>query len=1182
MKNKKGFTLTELIGVIVILGIIMTLGVVAYTEIRKNILEKQYNNLISYIETKAASYADNTGELTVTVERLLETGYLEGEKEQKIIDPRDQSSMNCLLFDSKYENGYYISKLDGKIEEENGICSKYNVKKDIQICVLNGSECLTSIENWYNKNVTLKVLIGGNEAPETAKISWRANGEVKEQLEYTTQVSLINKGEYTADVKYETINADGTKKIFEGSDTVPINIDKEKPVVTKIEVEKKDVWENTDKRVAIAFSDNNGSGIGEVAFFNKNTGKTCLSNDLTWEVNPTGEYITKQDNGEYKVCVKDIAGNISEELTNPIKVEYIDKVDPTCNYEITGEKLSTTSEWYTNNITLGINASDNDSGILAYGITDNSSKYYNMKSEVEHKTNTDNSGQEYHFWVKDKAGNESTCYTNVKLDKTDPQCSIGVTGTKTISTSNWYTSNVTLTLNETKGASNIIGHSIGESTVATYNYNNDVQKLEKGTAENLTVNGYVLAQSGRTGDCKLEHLYVDSTKPGIGNITKTPANGDNGVVTIATTLTDNGSKLAAYAITSSSSAPTSWTSISGTPNSKDITSSISASGTYYVWAKDIAGNTDSKSVDVVVTYVQKTRVRYENVNGTWTDYTVVDTKKVNYGSSYSWSTSQITNFDSTTYKSNSVASYTVTGEKTNDISIYRNTFTCKIGYRYQNADGTYGSTTNAVNTTLRYGQTCSWSRSADTTYQVASYSNTITSNIDTTVNVNRNTYTCTKQYRLENLDGSWSSYTSDGSTTALYGGSCSYSKSVTNYKGSSSGSNGSAGSASASNVTSNQTLSISFYRNTYTCSKQYQLENVDGSWGSYTSDGSTTVKYGGSCSYSKSVTNYRGSSSGSNGSAGSASASNVTSNQTLSISFYRNVFTCSKQYRLENADGSWGSYTSDGSVTARYGGSCSYSKSVTNYRGSSSASNSASGSASASNVTSNQTLSISFYRNVFNCSKQYRLENLNGSWSTYTSDGSVTARYGGSCSYSKSVTNYRGSSSAANNTAGSASASNITSAQTLSISLYLNKYTVSFNSDGGSGVSSQTITHGGTASKPSNPSRSGYSFVNWYLNGSVYNFSSAVTSNITLTASWQQTGKSPLVVNGNVIYYKYGGILRKITYNNNRYNYNSSVFKICQTYNNYCSETEYSNVSMDADSPLVVNGNTIYYKYGAY
>lgn len=63
-------------------------------------------------------------------------------------------------------------------------------------------------------------------------------------------------------------------------------------------------------------------------------------------------------------------------------------------------------------------------------------------------------------------------------------------------------------------------------------------------------------------------------------------------------------------------------------------------------------------------------------------------------------------------------------------------------------------------------------------------------------------------------------------------------------------------------------------------------------------------------------------------------------------------------------------------------------------------------------------------------------------------------------------------------------------------------YTVTFDSNGGTNVSSVTVKGGTTVSEPGSPSRTGYNFGGWLLNGQPYNFSSPVNSNITLVASW--------------------------------------------------------------------------------
>ena len=61
-------------------------------------------------------------------------------------------------------------------------------------------------------------------------------------------------------------------------------------------------------------------------------------------------------------------------------------------------------------------------------------------------------------------------------------------------------------------------------------------------------------------------------------------------------------------------------------------------------------------------------------------------------------------------------------------------------------------------------------------------------------------------------------------------------------------------------------------------------------------------------------------------------------------------------------------------------------------------------------------------------------------------------------------------------------------------------YTVTFDSDGGTVVSKQTIKEGDTATKPKNPIKKGYIFKEWQLDGKTYKFSSKIIKNITLKA----------------------------------------------------------------------------------
>lgn len=71
-----------------------------------------------------------------------------------------------------------------------------------------------------------------------------------------------------------------------------------------------------------------------------------------------------------------------------------------------------------------------------------------------------------------------------------------------------------------------------------------------------------------------------------------------------------------------------------------------------------------------------------------------------------------------------------------------------------------------------------------------------------------------------------------------------------------------------------------------------------------------------------------------------------------------------------------------------------------------------------------------------------------------------------------------------------------------------NVYTVTFDSNKGSDVAASEVNHGDTVAKPENPTKKGYTFVEWRLNGKKYDFSSAVTENITLKAVWKSDSQA--------------------------------------------------------------------------
>jgi len=70
------------------------------------------------------------------------------------------------------------------------------------------------------------------------------------------------------------------------------------------------------------------------------------------------------------------------------------------------------------------------------------------------------------------------------------------------------------------------------------------------------------------------------------------------------------------------------------------------------------------------------------------------------------------------------------------------------------------------------------------------------------------------------------------------------------------------------------------------------------------------------------------------------------------------------------------------------------------------------------------------------------------------------------------------------------------------VAAWLENFTVTFDSDGGSAVTAKEIADGATATAPTDPTKAGYTFNEWYNGETLFNFTTPITEDITLTAHW--------------------------------------------------------------------------------
>lgn len=84
-------------------------------------------------------------------------------------------------------------------------------------------------------------------------------------------------------------------------------------------------------------------------------------------------------------------------------------------------------------------------------------------------------------------------------------------------------------------------------------------------------------------------------------------------------------------------------------------------------------------------------------------------------------------------------------------------------------------------------------------------------------------------------------------------------------------------------------------------------------------------------------------------------------------------------------------------------------------------------------------------------------------------------------------------------------------------------YTVKFDTGNGSKIDLQTIQQGGKVKKPADPTLNSYKFIGWQLDGKDYDFNTAVSKDMTLTAVWEANTLPPTVKKHTVTVTLYDG-----------------------------------------------------------
>ena len=426
--SKKGFTLTELIAVIVVLSLLISISTVVFINVRKNVLKKAYEDLVLYLETKAEEYADNTGIIVINVEDLIKEGYVTPDDGKAIYNPETKESMNCYIIKSSFVEGRYKAKLSENLGVSNdGTCNTYTRVSDIEICRFDGDTCKSIGDNeWFNKDVTLgvkyrnAVLSGDN-----VTYDWSStNGFTSNEATVKTSTELVSHNMYKCEVVFGNVHGEASKSIA---------IDKQKPKIISVSFDKE--W-SSEKTVTIEATDMNGSGIKGYGFNSDTCEKYQTSNSFKVIIS-----------GTYKICVIDNAGNVE---TDSVKVDNINfkPEKPT----ITADDNVESGKWHKGKFVLSFYSYVGEElgpAVYYYGTSEN-----DLNNTGGSVTVTQN-GLTYYVKACNNTGlcSDISSYV-VKIDSAKPNAP-SFTASDGITSNNWHKGEFTLSIGGSSASSGI-------------------------------------------------------------------------------------------------------------------------------------------------------------------------------------------------------------------------------------------------------------------------------------------------------------------------------------------------------------------------------------------------------------------------------------------------------------------------------------------------------------------------------------------------------------------------------------------------------------------------------------------------------------------------------------------------------------------------------------------------------
>ena len=574
MKKRNGFTLIELMAVIIILAVIALIVTPLIIGGIKESKEKLYDTQLENIKSAAKSYMidldlENDSTLTLTLDELQKAGYVK----EDIKNPKTGESFNkCLLVSvERKDNAYEYEVIDTEDED----CE---ISKNIVMILLGSvNETVTLNKKYVEPGVIVKTTDGRELDQSRIKVEikqYKNNSLIKTiKDDYSKINDLIETNDYYEyDIKYIYEDTEGSASKTRNLKVQDAN---NLQCIILSTGRKNDSGWITDNRQTSIISINSNKKV-----------KYSISIDGTKNYGDN-QLIDVGKDGKVTVYgyIKDEEGNESA-CTATLKYEVS---NPSCNVKLEGTKKG--NNWYISDVKASLEL-NTISPVVNQGISLTNEKVYNNNSSLT----LSNSGNIYGF-MKDQAGKEVSCSNSANIDKTQT-ISTKITGTLENTTTAFTSgsivnSNVLLSSTVTP-ATTTSGYS--------YQWYKDNSKISGATGitylitETGTYKLIVTSGSGIIGTSNEMKVIIDKTPPTVKYSLGGGVYSQNLNLTVTSTDTNlNYMTIHIYKDGAFYSGET--INASGTTANKTITLTGNSKWDVYTMAFDKAGNKQNQAPD---------------------------------------------------------------------------------------------------------------------------------------------------------------------------------------------------------------------------------------------------------------------------------------------------------------------------------------------------------------------------------------------------------------------------------------------------------------------------------------------------------------------------------------------------------------------------------------------------------